>query len=116
MATKTLEWLETMDGRSFPSQYVREIYETIHLLMESLASIEGIKFDGEGAHAKLIMWSSDTVRLTRIEKTTLQQLRRFRNKLSYEGEEVTYDYVQRNQKIFTGIIKKLFSALEERGI
>ena len=50
MAYKVLERIEETDKHRFPSQITRDYYEIVHQLAESLACLNGLKFDGHGAH------------------------------------------------------------------
>ena len=50
MSVEIIERIETTDKERFPSQVVRDYYDVVHQLFEALASLEGLKFDGQGSH------------------------------------------------------------------
>mgnify|MGYP001584883357 CR=1 FL=1 len=51
---QTLERLNTTDKEKYASNTVVDYYDSIHDILESISSTEGIKARGEGAHKELI--------------------------------------------------------------
>jgi hypothetical protein len=113
MAKTTLERLENTDKLKYPANTLDDYYNVIHYLMEALACLNGIKFKGEKAHFELIEYISKILEFSELEKNFLQELRDFRNKISYEGLSIKKEYVERNQKNISKIINKLERKIEE---
>lgn len=107
MGEITLERLETTDKLKFPANTLEDYYNIIHQLMESVLSLEGIKIKGDKAHFELIEYITEKYGFSEPERNFLQELRDFRNKISYEGLAVKKEYVERNQERIFKIINKL---------
>lgn len=54
MAGVTLDRLGKTEIEKYPSNTLLDYYDIIHKLLEAIASKEGIKIKGEGAHQELI--------------------------------------------------------------
>ena len=105
MAQKTFERLKTIDKLKYASNTLEDYYNILHQLMESLSSIKGIKFSGENAHKELIDYISKEFSLPENERIFLQEMRVYRNKISYEGFFVKDEYIKRNEVKIEDIIK-----------
>ena len=104
----TLERLEDTDKSKYPSNTLKDYYDIIHELMESLTLKDGIKAKGEGAHMELIDYVCRTYKFTEQQRIFLQQLRNYRNRISYEGFSITEDFIVSNEKKIKNIVEKLF--------
>lgn len=111
MAQITLERLKATDIYKYPSNTLLDYYDSIHKLMEAVTSIEGIKVKGEGAHQELIDYIAKKNSFSEQTRQFLQQMREFRNRISYEGFMVHQNYVTLNESKIKDIIKKLFGKL-----
>ena len=113
MAEITLERLKETDRIKYPSNTLVDYYDAIHKLMESLAVKEGIKAKGEGAHQELIDYIAKKHKLDENIRFFLQQMRDYRNRISYEGFMVSKNYIELNENKIKEIIDLLSSKLEK---
>jgi len=97
MAKITFERLNSLDKLRYPSNTLKDYYDILHELMDSFASLKGIKFSGVNAHKELIDYVCDEI-LNIQDKIFLQNLRQFRNQISYEGFNIGTDFLKRNIK------------------
>ncbi len=111
MAEITLERLKETDTEKYPANTLLDYYDAIHQLMEALGLAGGIKTKGEGAHQELIDYTSKQYHFDEQTRQFLQQMRDYRNRISYEGLMIHKNYVALNQEKINGIIKKLFDEL-----
>ena len=77
--------------------------------MEALTIKEGIKIKGEGAYQELIDYLSQRHNLEDQTRLFLQQLREYRNHISYEGFMIHKNYISLNKDKIILIIKKLLN-------
>ncbi|MFH1398485.1 MAG: hypothetical protein ABIG95_00035 [Candidatus Woesearchaeota archaeon] len=103
-AEATLERLEITPKFKYPSNTLVDYYDSIHKLMEAITSIDGIKFADKGSHYLLIKYICDKY----LPEYTdfLQDMRLYRNQISYEGRQIQPNYPRNIPKIET-ILKKL---------
>ena len=87
--------------------------DIIHKLLESLASLEGTKVSGEGAHQELVDYACKKHNLGESTRIFLQEMRDFRNRISYEGFSVTSDYILLNKNKIESIITVLLSLAKD---
>ena len=85
MAEITLERLESTNKEKYPTNTLTDYYDAIHKLLEALSFIRGIKMKGEGAHQELIDYISEQYHFDEQTRTFLQEMRDYRNRISYEG-------------------------------
>ena len=111
MAEITLERLETTDTEKYPSNTLLDYYDAIHKLLEAIAASKGLKFRGEGAHAELIDFISKT-ELDEHSRALLQQMRDYRNRISYEGFSLNRNYITLNTGKINGIVSRLRQKLQ----
>ena len=111
MAEITLERLKNIDRQRYPSNTLLDYYDSLHKLMEALSLKEGIKTKGEGAHQELIEYMAKKGIINEQTRQFLQQMREYRNKISYEGFMINKNYILLNESIIREIIKKLFDSL-----
>lgn len=98
----------------FPSQVLTDYYDILHNLMEGISSADGFKSEGKGAHKKLIQWTASEYDLSESERRFLDQVRKYRNRISYEGFTIDSSYIKRNEEKLEEIIEKLKEILKEK--
>jgi uncharacterized coiled-coil DUF342 family protein len=114
MAEITLERLESTDIEKYPTNTLNDYYDVIHKLMEALSLLDGIKARGEGAHQELIDYISEQYNLGEQIRQFLQQMRDYRNRISYEGFMIHKNYVVLNKEKINDIIRKLLDELNKK--
>ncbi len=112
MAEITLERLDNTDMEKYPSNTLLDYYDVVHKLIEALTLIEGIKVKGEGAHQELIDYVAKQKKIDEHMRQFLQQMRDYRNRISYEGFMINKNYIGLNKEIITRIINRLFDQLK----
>ncbi|MBI5397890.1 hypothetical protein HZB03_00360 [Candidatus Woesearchaeota archaeon] len=112
MAKTTLERLNETDTRKYPSNTLVDYYEIIRKLMEAITYLEGVKIKGEGAHIQIIDHVSKRLKLQESKRELIQELREYRNRISYEGFNIRTEYIKQNEERIKLIIKELISTTE----
>jgi len=110
MAQITLERLQETNQKKYPTNTLTDYYDSIHKLLEALSYIQGVKIKGEGAHQELINYICKNYNLGEAQRVFLQELRDYRNRISYEGFKIGPLFLENNlQKIeeIIIILKKL---------
>ncbi len=107
IAEITLERLEKTDKEIYPSNTLIDYYDIIHNFLESIAFKEGVKAKGDGAHRELIDYVAKQHDLSEQIRQFLQQLRDYRNRISYEGFIINRDFIATNEENIKRIIDKL---------
>ncbi len=110
MAKETFERLNSFDKFKYPSNTLDDYYDLLHQLMEALSLKEGIKFQGDNAHKELIDFVSKIISLPEKDRLLLQEIRFYRNKISYEGFFIKRIYIERNQNN----LERLISLFENK--
>ena len=108
MAEITLQRLNKTDMDAYPSNTLLDFYDSIHKLLEATALKEGIKIKGEGAHQELIDYVAKQGKFDEQTRQFLQQMREYRNRISYEGFMVNRNYIELNKEKIQDIIRHLF--------
>ena len=111
MAETTLERLESTDKEKYPTNTLIDYYDSLHKLMESLTLSEGIKIKGEGAHYLLIEYIAKKHKFQEKERLFLQQIREYKNRISYEGFSVSINYIYQNEDTIKSIKEKLLGLI-----
>ena len=111
MAEITLERLKETNTEKYPTNTLTDYYDVIHKLMEALGLTSGIKAKGEGAHQELIDYIAKKYNFDEQTRLFLQQMRNYRNRVSYEGFMVHRNYIILNHGKIKNIIKKLFDKM-----
>ena len=111
MGERTLERIDETDEEKFTTEVVKDYYDVIHYLLEGISMGLGRKVKGRGAHAELISLISERFEIKRETEEFLQNLRKFRNKIAYEGFSIDMDYLKRNEGRLKGAIESLKSIL-----
>ena len=109
MAEITLERLNETDIEKYPANTLTDYYDVIHKLMEALGLLNGIKIKGDGAHQELIEYIAKQYAFDEYARQFLQQMRDYRNRISYEGFMIHKNYITLNQEKIKSMIKKLFN-------
>lgn len=108
MVETTLEMIDTIDSKKYPSNVLKEYYEIIRELITIVLLMDGYKTQGEGAHKKLIEYMDKNYsEFTGHEIALMDELRLIRNRISYDGFFVTEEYPERKKKDILAIIQKL---------
>lgn len=112
MARITKERLEKTDMLAYPSNTLVDYYDILHKLVEALALLKGIKVKGEGAHRELIEYICREYGFNEQTRVFLQQLREYRNRISYEGFMIQEFYIKSNQEKLNLLISDLLKKLD----
>ena len=112
MAEITLERLDDTNMRKYPSNTLVDYYDIFHKLIEALTLREGIKVKGEGVHQELIDYIAQQKKIDEQMRQFLQQMRNYRNRISYEGFMIHENYINLNKEIIERIIKHFFDQLK----
>lgn len=107
MAQTTIERLKETNTSKYPSNTLKDYYDIIHELMEAISLTKGIKFKGDGAHQELIEYIVKEYNFSEQERIFLQQIRDYRNRISYEGFMINENFIISNDKKIQEIIDKL---------
>ncbi len=110
MVDITLEMIQQIDKNKFPSNIVKEYYETIRELISVILLLDGFKIVGENAHKRLIEYLKENYKqFSEHEISFVDDLRILRNKIAYDGFFVKEEYLSRN----VGNIKEVISKLKK---
>ena len=109
----SFERLKETDMKKYPSNTLKDYYDIIHSLLESLASLEGVKTKQEGAHKELIDYVCQQHKLEESTRIFLQQLREYRNRIFYEGFNVNPNYISLNSVQLQKIVNYLFKLYQD---
>ncbi|MFH0876436.1 MAG: hypothetical protein V1859_10950 [archaeon] len=112
MAEITLERLSNTDMEKYPSNTLSDYYDVVHKLIEAITIREGVKVKGEGAHQELIDYVAKQNKIDEQMRQFLQQMREYRNRISYEGFMIHKNYIELNKAIIREIITHLFEQLK----
>lgn len=114
LETAKITWqrLGEIDKNKYPANTLIDYYDIIHKLLEALTSIEGIKIKGEGAHQELIDYICRKYDFSESIRVFLQELRDYRNRISYEGFNINPNYIKASSKKIEEIIKRLMGLLK----
>lgn len=113
MAKITLDRLKETDKNKYPANTLTDYYDIIHKIMEALASIYGVKIKGEGAHQELIDYICKKYSINESNRLFLQELRDYRNRISYEGFNINPNYIKANSKKIEEIISRLIGIINK---
>ena len=107
MANISLERLEATEKFKYPTNTLIDYYDIIHKLLEALSLLEGIKATGQGAHQDLIEYISKKYSLGEQNRKMLQEMREYRNRISYEGFMIKENYITLHEKKIQQLIDML---------
>jgi hypothetical protein len=114
MASITLDRLRETPIDKYPSNTLTDYYDIIHKLMEALNFIDGIKFGGEGAHFNTINHVCNEYKLGEGITVFIQEMRDYRNRISYEGFNVKKNYIISNFNQIENLIEKLIVIVKKK--
>ena len=97
MAEITLKRLQETEIEKYPSNSLTDYYDILHKLMDAISALDGIKIKGEGAHFELINYVCKTYNLTESTNKFFQDMREYRNRISYEGFTIKENYITQNK-------------------
>ncbi len=112
-AETTLQRLSETDRLKYQSNTLTDYYDIIHELMEALAFIQGVKVRGEGAHQELIDYTAKNHGFDEQTREFIQQMRIYRNRISYEGFSINKNYIKLNEGRINAIIGELKKKVDE---
>ena len=108
MANSTLRMIRHIDYFEFSSNVVVHYYDVIRELMSVVLLLDGYKTIGESSHKRLIEYIKENCNEFSLKEISLiDELRRIRNKISYDGFFVDKDFIEMRLTVIIGIIKKL---------
>ena len=108
----TLERIAETNEEKFPSNLIKDYYDVIRELISAILILEGYKATGENAHKAQIEYFSANYKILNAEDIILiTELRITRNNISYEGLQITADYLKSNVSEIKLIIEKLKKVL-----
>ena len=113
MARVTKERLDKTEKIKYPGNTLTDYYDILHKLMETLSCLKGVKFKGDGAHQELIDFICKEYNFHESDRLFSQQLRDFRNKISYEGLDINQEYLIQNDEKIQKLTLKLRSLISE---
>lgn len=113
MALQTYSMIKTIEETKFTSNIVKEYYDIIRQFIDILLLLQGYKTFGEGAHEECISFAHKQSKLTTTEYVLANDLRKLRNKITYEGFFVNYDYLKRNKIAIDELVNKLKTIAEK---
>ena len=112
MANITLERLKETNKEKYPANTLTDSYDIIHKIMESITYIQGVKIKGEGAHQEIIDYVCKKFGIAEPTRIFIQELRDYRNNISYEGFAINSNYIKTNEKKIELIINQLMGLAE----
>lgn len=112
MAHLTRDRLSEIPLEKYPSNTVVDLYDVIHKLIDAICLAQGIRFRGDGAHIELIEECQSLGVVTLAQYDLIKRMRTYRNRIQYEGFNISPEFVTRNEKRILSIIKKLEEHLE----
>ena len=110
----TLQRLRETDKEKYPSNTLTDYYDILREFMEALTSLEGVKIKGEGAHKEIIDYVCNKHGFDFSTKQFVQEMRKYRNRISYEGFIVKASYVKTNTQKIENIIESLQKLLHDK--
>lgn len=113
LAEKILMRIDETDKEKYTTQVVKDYYNVIHNLLEAISMSMGKKVKGRGAHAELISLICRKFDIETGQEQFLQSLRKYRNRISYEGLFIQKDYLERNEQDIKEMIGRLKTILKE---
>lgn len=113
MASSSFSMAQTIDEEKYPSNTLKEYYDIIRQFIDLILLCKGYKSRGEGAHEEVITFAYQSGVLTVQEHLLANELRKMRNRISYEGFFVDYDYFLRKKKDVASLIEKLMKLSEK---
>lgn len=106
MVDVRLQAVAFLDSEKFTTIIVEDYYEIIKELLTALLAAEGYK---TLSHTTLIDYlrTNHKTEFTEFEILTIDELRKLRNRITYEGFMVKMDFLHRKAPVIKQIIAKL---------
>ena len=115
MVEKTMEMVKKIDISEFSSNITKEYYDIIRELISVILLLDGYKTYGEGAHKRLIEYLKDNYsEFEENEINLIDELRKTRNKIAYDGFFIEKDYIVRKKDNIRTIINKLNKIINDK--
>ena len=108
-----LEVLQTLDTSKYATLIIEGQYEVIKELQTALLAIDGYK---TLSHTSLIEYLRDSYSkyFTELEIRSIDDLRKIRNRIAYEGFAIDQDVYKRKFPVAKSIITKLTDLVKKR--
>ena len=112
MVEVRLKAVALMNAEEFTTLIIEGYYEVIKELLTALLAAEGYK---TLSHTTLIdfLRSNHKNEFTELEIITIDELRKLRNRITYEGFMVKKDFLQRKATGISAIITKLKETINQ---
>jgi hypothetical protein len=107
MALERYQIFNKIDTNKFSTIIAETYYKIIKELLSAKCYEIGIKTFGENAHKDLLKFSRKQNLITGNEFELIDDLRKRRNKSSYQGIKIPSEYIELNKKDFEKLINKL---------
>lgn len=116
MAKTSLEMVESLDAEKFSSHIVKEYYEILRELLSILLLLDGYKTYGQGAHKNIIVYVAKNYSSLFSEYYIyfIDELRILRNKITYDGYFVPYDFVRRKKGDIQALVRMLLGVIQKK--
>lgn len=111
MAVQRQKMIKTIDSSKFTSPKTEEYYEIIKELASALLALDGMK---TLSHKVLIDYLKKFKELSTGERLRIDELRKIRNRIAYNGFFVPDDFLARNERVYIKIISKLKSIITKK--
>ena len=109
-----LQRIKETNSEKYTSLIIKDYYSVIRELISAIFLLEGKKFVGENAHKEQILYLSKNYKfLKKSEIQLIDDLRKLRNKIEYDGFFIQKDYLHRNEKRINGLINKILLVLSK---
>ena len=107
MIKDTEEFLLTADMKKFSTLVAKGYYDIIRELVSIVLLLDGFKTMGDEAHKETINFLLKYKEFSEEDIFLLNDLRIRRNKSSYEGKAIPYEYISTRKNKFLDIIFRL---------
>ncbi|MEK6819609.1 MAG: hypothetical protein AABY03_00215 [Nanoarchaeota archaeon] len=105
------ERIKIQDKKKMAALIIADYYEIIKELITAILLLDGYK---TLSHKDLIDYLKKYSEFELHELSVLDDLRILRNRITYEGFFIDVSYLDRNERLFKGIVKKLKDFIGKR--
>jgi hypothetical protein len=102
--------IKIQDTKTMSALIIADYYEIIKELITAILLLDGYK---TLSHRDLITYLKKHQLFNHADISILNDLRKLRNRISYEGFSINESYLNRNETNFHNIIKKLGDLIEK---
>ncbi len=113
LALLRLEAVEEKDKKRFATLAVKDYYEIIDHILEALMEVDGYKTLSHEAKV-VFLREFYSGKFSKAELDFINRLRVMRNRISYEGLFIDYDFLRRNDDRVNAIIQRLVELLKSK--